>query len=161
MLPILLPGWQTLIGLVHDHHERPAANAVGPPSPSPPAALSPPVSRPIAAHQVNSVIAASTIPRMEDKTAVTFEELRAFAALALDQAEAELGSQIVLGADLFWDIEPGSAFDLIADPEVNVASIAECLGDLRAELAEPTPAAWHTLNHFGGLIRALTRLTLP
>jgi hypothetical protein len=107
---------------------------------------------------------------VDNKTTVSFQELRAFAALALEKAEAALGSSVDLNLNFYWVVSTESAFmrTKTMEPEILVGSIVEGLEDFRDWLADPDVAdpevaypTWHALDHLAGLLQALAYRTRP
>ncbi len=83
----------------------------------------------------------------------------------LDAVAARLGDEVELDGDYYWDLPVQSAFDLSnPSPDLTTGQLADDLVEIREALADPSStfaAAWHPLQHFIAVLRAVERAMLP
>jgi hypothetical protein len=85
-------------------------------------------------------------------------ELRQSVLRCLDHCESQLGSEIDLDADHYWQIDPGDAFDPYTEPTAVMGQITDDLAEIRAASDDEPALAWHELGHLLGPLARLAVL---
>jgi hypothetical protein len=93
------------------------------------------------------------------------DDLRRACNRLIDAAESQLGSDVALDADTYWNVDLRSALELTEIPAeaIDAGSLVDDLGELSALLARPGDelVLWHDLGHVCGLLRYLAFRDLP
>lgn len=83
---------------------------------------------------------------------IDLRELRTLVNELFDRLEQRGVTGYSVDQDAFWQAWFEDAFDLDATPVPVVASVADCLADIRAEVHDPdSPSDWHAFFHLSGL----------
>ncbi len=87
---------------------------------------------------------------------VDLHELRNLVNGLFDRLDHRGISRYPVAQDAFWQTWFEDAFDLDAVPAPVMASVADCLADIRAEAAAPdSQSDWHAFFHLSGLFSFL------
>lgn len=90
------------------------------------------------------------------------DELSDAISRVLRHVEAAWGPEIELGADHYWVVAAGEAFDLHQKPEVTVGQLSDDTASIREQLeAADEPVVWHDLAHIVGVLARLAALDSP
>ena len=81
----------------------------------------------------------------------------------LDACREQFGEHVDLGADGYWLVEPGAAFDLTREPVVGVGQLSDDLDEVVAinNEQDDARAIWHELGHLLGPLARLAAMTTP
>ena len=101
---------------------------------------------------------------MEQSTVISVSALREATNRLLDLAELQLGPDIELGADYYWDLNPADAYGVDRPTEQWMSQlsddVAEVAGLLARDPDEPL-YLWHDLAHVVGILRRIAAMDLP
>lgn len=94
-------------------------------------------------------------------TTIEIAELRSLSDQLFEAIERRGINQITVADDNFWHVFFDEAFDLNDTPTPTLASVRDCLSDLREEMTNPQDLTeWHALHHLSGLLSVLAKASL-
>lgn len=91
---------------------------------------------------------------------VSLSETRAMGNAVFNAIEASGAESVKPVEGFYWCIDSGQAWDMTRQPSLRTGSLSEEISELRKELTEyfeiAGKIAWHTVNHFIGVLTALS-----
>ncbi|QJF51729.1 hypothetical protein [Roseobacter ponti] len=91
---------------------------------------------------------------------VALSEIRAMANSVFDALEAGGTRELSPSDGLYWCMDSGQCWDMTREPDLMTGDLEDDVLDIRKDLTEyqdiAAQNAWHTLDHFIGLLTALS-----
>ena len=91
---------------------------------------------------------------------VPLSEIRAMGNAVFDAIEASGAASLEPVEGFYWCLDSGEAWDLSRQPALLTGDLNDEISDIRKDLTEYTQIAekiaWHTLDHFIGVLTALS-----
>jgi hypothetical protein len=94
---------------------------------------------------------------------IAVADLRVALSKVLAEAERELGPEIDLGADAYWDVPAEVAYSVTSDPpgELVVGQLADDAESVRQIVASDEVLVWHDLAHLAAVLRRVAEVARP
>jgi hypothetical protein len=100
---------------------------------------------------------------MESTGVVKVADLRTALQRLLDAIEEQIGSEIDLATDFYWNVPNQAAYQVDADPELDVGSVfddVQSVSDYASGDANEPTIIWHECEHLAGVLRAIANLEM-
>lgn len=102
--------------------------------------------------------------RVVSQVMISVEDLRQALTRVLDKAEQELGRDIDLGADEYWEVPAEATYSLAREPGdgLTVGRLSDDAETVRQMLqADYDIFVWHDLAHLCGVLRRVAVIAQP